>query len=63
MDTEAYDLFKDPYPLEGMVLDKDIPKPQKTITSLPKNFHIRTMSDIRTLKELVALNNTKGIRL
>ena len=63
MDTEAYDLFKDPYPLEGMVLDKDIPKPQKTITSLPNDFQIRTMSDIRTLKEVVALNYTKGIRL
>ena len=63
MDTEANDLFKDPYPLEGMVLDIDTPKPQKAITSLPDDFQIRTMSDIRTLKEVVALNYTKGIRL
>lgn len=63
MDTDANDLFKDPYPLEGMVLDIDIPKPQKAITSLPNDFQIRTMSDIRTLKEVVALNYTKGIRL
>ena len=63
MDTEANDLFKDPYPLEGMVLDIDTPKPQKAITSLPDDFQIRTMSDIRTLEEFVALNYTKGIRL
>lgn len=63
MDTEANDLFKDPYPLEGMVLDIDTPKPQKAITSLPDDFQIRTMSDIRTLKEVVALNYTKWIRL
>lgn len=63
MDTEANDLFKDPYPLEGMVLDIDTPKPQKAIMSLPDDFRIRTMSDIRTLEEFVALNYTKGIRL
>lgn len=63
MDTEANDLFNDPYPLEGMVLDIDAPKPQRAITSLSDNFRIRTMSDIRTLEEFVALNYTKGIRL
>lgn len=62
MDTDANDLFKDPYPLEGMVLDIDAPKPQRAITSLSDNFRIRTMSDIRTLEEFVALNYTKGIR-
>lgn len=63
MDTDANDLFNDPYPLEGMVLDIDTPKPQKAIMSLPDDFRIRTMSDIRTLEEFVALNYTKGIRL
>lgn len=63
MDTGANDLFNDPYPLEGMVLDIDTPKPQKAIMSLPDDFRIRTMSDIRTLEEFVALNYTKGIRL
>lgn len=63
MDTEANDLFKDPYPIEGMVLDIDAPKPQRAITSLPDDFRIRTMSDIRTLEEFVALNYSKGIRL
>ena len=63
MDTDANDLFKDPYPLEGMVLDIDAPKPQRAITSLPDDFQIRTMSDIRTLEEFVALNYSKGIRL
>lgn len=63
MDTDANDLFNDPYPLEGMFLDVDTPKPQKAITSLPDDFQIRTMSDIRTLEEFVALNYTKGIRL
>lgn len=63
MDTGANDLFNDPYPLEGMVLDIDTLMPQKAITSLLDDFQIRTMSDIRTLKEVVALNYTKGIRL
>ena len=63
MDTEANDLFKDPYPIEGMVLDIDAPKPQRAITSLPDDFRIRTMSDIRTLEEFVALNYSKVIRL
>lgn len=63
MDTDANDLFNDPYPLEGMVLDIDTLMPQKAITSLLDDFQIRTMSDIRTLKEVVALNYAKGIRL
>ena len=63
MDTGANDLFNDPYPLEGMVLDIDTLMPQKAITSLLDDFQIRTMSDIRTLKEFVAVNYTKGIIL
>lgn len=63
MDTDANDLFNDPYPLEGMFLDIDTLMPQKAITSLPDDFRIRTMSDIRTLEEFVALNYTKAIRL
>lgn len=63
MDTDANDLFNDPYSLEGMVLDIDTPKPQKAITSLHDDFRIRTMSDIRTLEVFVALNYTKGISL
>ena len=63
MDTDANDLFNDPFPLEGMFLDIDTLMPQKAITSLLDDFQIRTMSDIRTLKEVVALNYTKGIRL
>lgn len=63
MNTEANDFFKDPYLIEGMVLDIDAPKPQRATTSLPDDFRIRTMSDIRTLEEFVALNYTKWIRL
>lgn len=63
MNTEANDFFKDPYLIEGMVLDIDAPKPQRAITSLHDDFRIRTMSDIRTLEEFVAHNYTKGIRL
>lgn len=57
------DFIFEPHPLEGTILDIDTPTPQMAITSLPDNFQIRTMSDIKTLKEFVALNYTKGIRL
>ena len=63
MDLDANDLFEEPYPLEGTILGIDMPKPQRAIPSLPDDFQIRTMSDIRTLEEFVALNYTKGIRL
>lgn len=63
MDLDANELFKDPYPLEDTVLDIDMPKPQRAITSLPDDFQIRTMSDIKTLKEVIAINYTNGIRL
>ena len=63
MDLNAKDLFEEQYPLEGTLLGIDMPKPQRAITSLPDDFQIRTMSDIRTLEEFVALNYTKGIRL
>ena len=56
-------LLIEPHPLEDTVLDIDTPTPQMAITSLPYNFQIRTMSDIKTLKEFTALNYTKGIRL
>ena len=57
------DLPMEPHPLKGAVIDIDTPTPQMAITSLPDNFQIRTMSDIKTLKEFVALNYTRGIRL
>lgn len=57
------DLLIEPYTLKGTVLDIDSPCTRKAITSLPYNFQIRTMSDIKALKEFVALNYTKGIRL
>lgn len=57
------DLLIEPPHLEGTVLDIDTPTSQMAITSLPNNFQIRTMSDIKTLKEFVALNYTNGIRL
>ena len=63
MDLDANELFKEPYPLEDTVLDIDTPKPQRARTSLPDDFQIRTMSDIRTLQEYAAFNYTKGIRL
>jgi hypothetical protein len=63
MDVDINELFKEPFPVEGMDLDFDTPKPQRAITSLPDGFQIRTMSDIRTLQEVVALKHTKGIRL
>lgn len=49
--------------IKGIVFDIDTPNPQMATTSLQHNFQIRTMSDIKTLKEFVALNYTKGIRL
>lgn len=57
------DLFIEPHPLEGTVLDIDTPCSQKAITSLPDNFQIRTKSDIKMLQEYVAFNYTKGISL
>lgn len=35
------DLFIEPHPLEGTVLDIDTTCSQKAITSLPDNFQIR----------------------
>jgi hypothetical protein len=63
MDLATNDLFEEPHPLEETILDIDTPKHQRAITSLPDDFQIRTMSDIRTLEEVVAFNYTKGIRL
>jgi hypothetical protein len=63
MDVDVNELFKEPFPVEGVDLDIDTPKPQRAITSLPEGFQIRTMPDIRTLQEVLALNYTKGIRL
>ena len=63
MHVDVNELFKDPYQAEGVALDIDMPKSQKAVTSLPKDFTIRTMSDIRMLLEVVAFNFTKGIRL
>src|SRR5574344_2041515 len=57
------DFLVESHPLEGTVLDIDTPTPQMATTSLPDNFQIRTMSDIKALEEFVALNYTKGIRL
>ncbi len=53
-------LLIEPHPLEGTVLDIDTPTPQMAITSLPYNFQIRTMSDIKTLKEFTLLIIPKG---
>ena len=63
MEVDVDELFNEPYSVNKMVLDIDTPKPQKVITCLPKGFEIRTVSDIRTLLEFVAVNYTKGIRL
>lgn len=63
MDTDINELFMDPIPVGGMDIGIDTPKPQRAITSLPEGFQIRTMSDIRTLQEVAALNFTKGLRL
>lgn len=63
MDMDANELFMETIPIDDMNIDIDTPKPQKATTSLPKGFQIRTMSDISTLKEVVGLNYTKGIRL
>ena len=57
------DLVIEPHPLEGTVIDIDMPCSQKAITSLPDNFQIRTKSDIIILKEFVAFNYTKRISL
>lgn len=63
MDLDANDLLLKSCPLEDAVLDIDTPKSLSAITSLPSNFQIRTMSDIKTLMEFVAHNYTKGIKL
>lgn len=63
MDVDVNKLFEEPFSIEGMTLVIDTPKPQRAITSLTDGFQIRTMSDIRTLQEVIALNYTKGIRL
>lgn len=63
MNVDVNELFKEPFPIEGAALDIDTPKSQRAITSLPEGFQIRTMSDIRTLQEVLAFNYTKGIRL
>jgi hypothetical protein len=63
MDLDVNELFKEPCDVEGMTLDIDIPKTQMAITSLPDDFQIKTMTDIRTLQEVVALNYAKGINL
>ena len=63
MNLDANDLLMESYSLEGVELDIETPKPQRAITSLPNNFQIRTMSDIKTLEEFVAINYTKGIKL
>lgn len=63
MDIDANEMFKEPYLVDGVDFDIETPKPQMAITSLPKDFQIRTMSDIRTLLEVVAFKYTKGIRL
>ena len=57
------DLFIEPHPLEGTVLDIDTPCSQKAIRSLSDKFQIRTKSDIKMLQEDVAFNYTKGISL
>ena len=63
MDLDVNELFKEPCDVEGMTLDIDIPKTQMAITSLPDDFQIKTMTGIRTLQEVVALNYAKGINL
>ena len=61
MDFDANDLFIESCPLESAILDIDMPKPQRAITSSPNQ--IKTMSDIKTLMENVAQNYAKGIKL
>ena len=63
MDMNVNELFKDSIPVDGMNIDIDTPKPQKAITSLPKGFQIKAMSDVKTLQEYVVFNYSKGIRL
>ena len=54
------DFLVESHPLEGTVLDIDTPTPQMATTSLPDNFQIRTMSDIKALEDFVALNYTSN---
>lgn len=63
MEENVKVLFNEPYPVEGMEIDCNISKPQKAITSLPKDFKIKAMSDIRTLQECVAINFSNRISL
>ena len=63
MDIDVNELFKEPFNVDETILDVDIPKPQRAITSLPDDFQIKTLSDIRTLQEVHTLNYAKGIRL
>lgn len=56
-------LFENSEPSNHIVLDIDTPKAQKVISTLPPGFQIRTMSDIITLEEYVAVNYTKGLKL
>ena len=60
---DVTELFKSPVPVDGMDIDIDIPMSQEAVTTLPKAFQIRTMSDIKTLQEFVAVNYTTSIRL
>lgn len=63
MDLDDKGLFMEQNPIEGAVIDTHVSESQKAITSLPPDFQIRTMSDIKTLEEFVAINYAKGIRL
>lgn len=63
MEENVKVLFNEQYPVEGMEIDCNISKPQKAITSLPKDFKIKAMSDIRTLQEYVAINYSNRISL
>lgn len=63
MEENVNELFEEQSSLEKMEFDIDIPKSQKAITSLPEDFKIKTMSDIRMLQGYIALNYTKGKRL
>lgn len=63
MDLDANGLPMESCPLESAVLDMDTPKIQRATMSLPNDFQINTMSDIKTLMKHVAFNYTKGIKL
>lgn len=63
MDLDANDLLMESCPLESAVLDMDTPKIQRATMSLPNDFQINTMSDIKTLMEFVVHNYGKGIKL